>query len=313
MLERADRVALLRRVSVRRGHSPRRRGQPGAEDASRRRRRRQARGLAIVQLPAPVERDRLPAARPGRTGSTAPSAAEYDFIILPGSKNTIADLQWLRSVGLADWILAQHRRRRDGHRHLRRLPDAGPADRRSDRDRVRRSDPRRAWACFPSTTTLTREKQTRAVRATHARRRDVRRLRDPLGVTDARSPAAPMTPFATLEDGTADGVRGDRRDRHLPARRARAPGGLRRGLRRCDAVASQTRPCTTSDSRTGSSSTGAIWIDWGSTDYDRDRNTCSWECLRAEPFFDLRRAGRFLVAELKGAHHVLSTSVRHGG
>jgi adenosylcobinamide amidohydrolase len=41
------------------------------------------------------------------------------------------------------------------------------------------------------------------------------------------------------------------------------------------------------------------------------RNT--WERLRQEPFFELRRAGRFLVAELKGAHHVISTSVRHGG
>lgn len=38
-----------------------------------------------------------------------------------------------------------------------------------------------------------------------------------------------------------------------------------------------------------------------------------WESLRDEPFFALRRAGRFLVAELKGPHHVISTSVRNGG
>ena len=31
-------------------------------------------------------------------------------MILPGSKNTIADLTWLRSTGLADWVVAQHRR-----------------------------------------------------------------------------------------------------------------------------------------------------------------------------------------------------------
>jgi adenosylcobinamide amidohydrolase len=42
-------------------------------------------------------------------------------------------------------------------------------------------------------------------------------------------------------------------------------------------------------------------------------DTHSWECLRAEPLFELRRAGRFLVAELKGAHRVISTSARHGG
>ena len=38
-----------------------------------------------------------------------------------------------------------------------------------------------------------------------------------------------------------------------------------------------------------------------------------WESLRSEPLFELRRAGRFLVAELKGGHNVISTSVRHGG
>lgn len=38
-----------------------------------------------------------------------------------------------------------------------------------------------------------------------------------------------------------------------------------------------------------------------------------WESLRDEPLFELRRAGRFLVAELKGPHHVISTSVRNGG
>jgi adenosylcobyric acid synthase len=35
---------------------------------------------------------------------------DYDFVILPGTKSTIADLQWLRQTGLADWVLAQHRR-----------------------------------------------------------------------------------------------------------------------------------------------------------------------------------------------------------
>jgi adenosylcobinamide amidohydrolase len=44
-----------------------------------------------------------------------------------------------------------------------------------------------------------------------------------------------------------------------------------------------------------------------------DIETHSWELLRAEPCFELRRSGRYLVAELKGAHHVVSTSIRHGG
>ena len=41
---------------------------------------------------------------------TSPSSQIYDFVVLPGSKNTIADLRWLRDVGLGDWVLDQHRR-----------------------------------------------------------------------------------------------------------------------------------------------------------------------------------------------------------
>lgn len=38
-----------------------------------------------------------------------------------------------------------------------------------------------------------------------------------------------------------------------------------------------------------------------------------WELLLQQASFDLRRSGRFLVADLKESHQVLSTSVRHGG
>jgi adenosylcobinamide amidohydrolase len=38
-----------------------------------------------------------------------------------------------------------------------------------------------------------------------------------------------------------------------------------------------------------------------------------WEHLLRHPSFDLRRSGRFLVADLHEPHLVLSTSVRHGG
>src|SRR6185295_16948037 len=41
---------------------------------------------------------------------TSPPAGDYDFVLLPGTKSTISDLLWLRSSGLADWIVAQHRR-----------------------------------------------------------------------------------------------------------------------------------------------------------------------------------------------------------
>ena len=57
----------------------------------------------------PVECDRLPPAHVGGLDRGA-VAADYDFIVLPGTKSTLADLQWLRASGLAEWIVAQHRR-----------------------------------------------------------------------------------------------------------------------------------------------------------------------------------------------------------
>ncbi|MEO8070312.1 MAG: cobyric acid synthase [Acidobacteriota bacterium] len=39
-----------------------------------------------------------------------PPTQDYDFVVLPGSKDTIADLAWLRRQGLDGWILAEHAR-----------------------------------------------------------------------------------------------------------------------------------------------------------------------------------------------------------
>ena len=38
-----------------------------------------------------------------------PNGLHYRFIILPGTKSTIADLEWLRRAGLAHWIIEQHK------------------------------------------------------------------------------------------------------------------------------------------------------------------------------------------------------------
>ena len=47
---------------------------------------------------------------PGARYITEATIERPDVIILPGSKNTIADLAWLRSRGLDRWILEQHSR-----------------------------------------------------------------------------------------------------------------------------------------------------------------------------------------------------------
>jgi adenosylcobyric acid synthase len=37
-----------------------------------------------------------------------PNSQRYEFILLPGTKSTVADLGWLRSSGLDSWLLRQH-------------------------------------------------------------------------------------------------------------------------------------------------------------------------------------------------------------
>jgi adenosylcobyric acid synthase len=41
---------------------------------------------------------------------TQPPARDFDFVIVPGTKSTMADLRWLRETQLATWIGEQHRR-----------------------------------------------------------------------------------------------------------------------------------------------------------------------------------------------------------
>ncbi len=45
---------------------------------------------------------------PGAGYVSKPVSGDVDCIILPGSKNTIADLQWLRQTGLHTWILDRY-------------------------------------------------------------------------------------------------------------------------------------------------------------------------------------------------------------
>ena len=72
--------------------------------------------IAVVRLPRIANFDDFePLARePGvgvRFARSAADLAAADLIVLPGSKGTIADLDWLRATGLADAIVAAARRK----------------------------------------------------------------------------------------------------------------------------------------------------------------------------------------------------------
>ena len=87
-----------------------------------------------------------PTASPGGTtpacasaGPTMPACSPRPpRIVLPGSKNSIADLRWLRAHGLDRAIQQAAARGAAGGRHLRRLPDARRAPARSRRPCRRR-------------------------------------------------------------------------------------------------------------------------------------------------------------------------------
>jgi len=136
---------------------------------------------------------------------TAPSPDRYDFIVLPGSKNTIADLHWLHEQRLADWILQQHRSGTTivgicgGYQMLGRAihdpagmeSSAGAAD---------------GLGLLSTVTVLSHEKQTRAVTATTPGGVQFGGYEIHLGVTTFEA-GDEGTPFARLRDGGADGVR----------------------------------------------------------------------------------------------------------
>jgi adenosylcobyric acid synthase len=139
---------------------------------------------------------------------TTPSANQYDFVILPGSKNTIADLKWLRSVGLASWILAQHANGTGvigicgGYQMLGRTI-CDPAGMESDAGSAE------GLGLLPASTELTRDKQTRTVTAVTRGGVSFGAYEIHLGVTTIER-SERSTPFARLEDGSGEGIWSDR-------------------------------------------------------------------------------------------------------
>ncbi len=143
----------------------------------------------------------------GASWITAPMDQHFDFIFLPGTKNTVADLEWLRERGLAEWIRAEHRRGAivigvcGGYQMLgERVGD--PYSMESGCGDVP------GLGMLPIRTELQRAKTTRVVGAKTYGGHVFSAYEIHLGETRMIGPD--MVPFAVLDDGTPEGLRGDR-------------------------------------------------------------------------------------------------------
>ncbi len=135
---------------------------------------------------------------------TAPVDQQFDFIFLPGTKNTVSDLEWLRSRGLAEWILDEHRRGATvvgvcgGFQML--------GDVISDPYAMEsRSTEAAGLGLLPIRTVLKREKTTRVMQAKTPSGHGFSAYEIHLGETTML--CSDPTPFAILEDGSHDGLR----------------------------------------------------------------------------------------------------------
>jgi adenosylcobyric acid synthase len=130
----------------------------------------------------------------------------FRWVILPGTKNTMGDLDWLHQRGLAEWVLAQHRQGASilgvcgGYQMLgREIEDPYGVESHGPRSM-------NGLGLLPVRTVLEREKVTRCVAARTPGGRDFGAYEIHTGQTDR----AGLAPFACLEDGTPEGVRDDR-------------------------------------------------------------------------------------------------------
>jgi adenosylcobyric acid synthase len=136
---------------------------------------------------------------------TRPSGARYDCVILPGTKNTLGDLDWLRRTGLADWVVAQARAGVKvigvcGGYQMLGESIADPLGVESDRLEAP------GLGLLPIHTTLQGEKIVRPIEAQTSS--GIRFSAYEIHMGETPRPAGAAS-FATLSDGTPEGVRLD--------------------------------------------------------------------------------------------------------
>jgi adenosylcobyric acid synthase len=132
-----------------------------------------------------------------------PIPSIFETIILPGTKNTIDDLLWLHRTGLSSWILNQHANGANiigvcgGYQMLGRTVE--------DPFGVETSaEGAEGLNLLGGRTVLSREKTTRIVRATTPAGHQFEAYEIHMGHTTR--PASACS-FASLDDGTEDGIR----------------------------------------------------------------------------------------------------------
>jgi adenosylcobyric acid synthase len=132
-----------------------------------------------------------------------PLDRQFDFVFLPGTKNTIDDLTWLRASGLADWVLAQHRAGAriigicGGYQMMGERVD----DPEHFESHAEGSD---GLGLLPVNTLLKSGKTVRTVEAITSHGTHFQAYEIHMGETQKPHDCEP---FATLSDGTGEGIR----------------------------------------------------------------------------------------------------------
>jgi adenosylcobyric acid synthase len=131
----------------------------------------------------------------------------FDFIFLPGTKNTIGDLEWLRSQRLDQWLSTQYSSGATligvcgGFQMLgQSIHDPGGLESSSAHAP--------GLALLPMTTTMGREKTTRAIQARTPQGHSFQGYEIHLGETAWEG--SDRSPFAILGDHSTEGVRAER-------------------------------------------------------------------------------------------------------
>jgi adenosylcobyric acid synthase len=137
---------------------------------------------------------------------TAPDSKAYDFVILPGTKDTLADLAWMRARGLDTWVLEQHQRGATVIGICGGFQMMGDVIR--DPDRIESiGGTASGLGLLPAETVLLPEKTTRLRRATTGNGVVFSAYEIHMGQTTL---SQSFPPFARLDDGQREGVRAPR-------------------------------------------------------------------------------------------------------